>query len=102
MTWPLPNHFEALALLTLVSNADEYVLTCCYVAAFEVDDAIAMEKRLQYFGIEYTRVTVPDTEATQLFFYDLHGYVAIATSAVAETQGCSRLQPVCHAGMELK
>lgn len=74
------------------------MLTCCDVAAFEVDDAIAMEERLQYFGIEYTRVTVPDTEATQLFFYDLYGYVA--TSAVAETRGCSRLQPVCHAGME--
>lgn len=41
--------------------------------AFEVDNAEAMEHRLQHFGIEYTRAIVPGTEAVQLFFYDLHG-----------------------------
>lgn len=46
------------------------MLISCPAAAFEVDDAVAMEKRLQYFGIEYTRAIVPDTEAVQLFFFD--------------------------------
>ena len=40
------------------------------VAAFEVEDAAAMEARLVFFGIEYTKVYVPDTDAEQLFFFD--------------------------------
>ncbi len=40
------------------------------VAAFEVEDAAAMEARLVFFGIEYTKVYVPDTDAAQLFFFD--------------------------------
>ena len=40
------------------------------VAAFEVEDAASMEARLVFFGIEYTKVYVPDTDAAQLFFFD--------------------------------
>lgn len=40
------------------------------VAAFEVEDSDAMEARLVYFGIEYTKAIVPGTDAAQLFFFD--------------------------------
>ena len=40
------------------------------VAAFEVEDSAAMEARLVYFGIEYTKAIVPGTDAAQLFFFD--------------------------------
>ena len=33
-----------------------------------------MEDRLKYYGIEYTKAIVPDTDAVQLFFFDPHGY----------------------------
>ena len=39
-------------------------------AAFEVEDSDAMEARLVYFGIEYTKAIVPGTDAAQLFFFD--------------------------------
>lgn len=43
--------------------------------AFEVEDAAAaMEARLVFFGIEYTKVYVPDTDAQQLFFFDPEGH----------------------------
>lgn len=41
--------------------------------AFEVQDIAAMEERLVFFGIEYTKAKVPGTEAAQLFFYDPEG-----------------------------
>ena len=50
-------------------------------AAFEVEDAAAMEARLVFFGIEYTKVYVPDTDAKQLFFFD---------------PGADRAMPQCH------
>ncbi len=33
-------------------------------------DADAMEARLVFFGIQYTKAIVPDTDAAQLFFFD--------------------------------
>ncbi|DBB01621.1 hypothetical protein WJX77_007932 [Trebouxia sp. C0004] len=42
--------------------------------AFEVEDAAAMEARLVFFGVEYTKVYVPDTDAAQLFFFDSEGH----------------------------
>ena len=42
-------------------------------AAFEVENAEAMEDRLAFFGIEYTKVVIPGTDAFQLFFFDPEG-----------------------------
>lgn len=41
--------------------------------AFEVENAEAMEARLAFFGIEYTKVVIPGTDAFQLFFFDPEG-----------------------------
>ena len=47
---------------------------CCFAAAaFEVESADAMEARLVFYGIEYTKAVVPDTDASQLFFFDPAG-----------------------------
>lgn len=77
-TWYIrrANHLGKLPNLWCLL-AGTLLLTCCFAAAFEVDNAEAMEHRLQHFGIEYTRAIVPGTEAVQLFFYDLHGYVQV-------------------------
>ena len=48
-------------------------LNCPSHAAFEVEDADAMEARLLFFGIEYTKAVVPGVEAAQLFFFDPEG-----------------------------
>ena len=55
-------------------------------AAFEVQDIAAMEERLVFFGIEYTKAVVPGTEAAQLFFYDPGKPFCTYNSHVLDTQ----------------
>ena len=45
----------------------------CVPAAFAVRSADDMEKRLQHFQVPYSRFTVPDTNAAQLFLLDVEG-----------------------------
>ena len=69
------------------------------VAAFEVEDAAAaMEARLVFFGIEYTKVYVPDTDAQQLFFFDPGADSAICCFNVKYPLHVSI---VCAAGLTL-
>ncbi len=70
------------------------------VAAFEVEEAAAMEARLVFFGIEYTKVYVPDTDAAQLFFFDPGADPALCCFTIKHPLH-SHADCVCAAGLTL-